>query len=833
MKHTNKIISLLMIVALVISLLMPSNVIAKTSKIDEIIASMSNEDKIAQMMMPAFRKQAGVEINNDNIKDIISTYGFAGVILFAENTPNIESTMRFVDLLQDANKNHHSRLLIAIDQEGGYVARLGVGTNMPGNMALAATNNPSYAYTSAKIIGQELKALGINTNFAPVVDVNSNSSNPVIGVRSFSDDPNIVVTYSKKFMEGLQSEGIITSLKHFPGHGDTSTDTHTGLSIIYKSYDELKNNELIPFQQLIKSGTDMIMTSHIQFPNIETETYVSLKDGNTYTLPVTLSKKVLTDILRTDMGYDGVIVTDSLSMKAIYENFEKIDASIRIINAGADILLIPYELDTDKEEFKTYIQTLATKVGTEINEDNVNASVRRILKLKEEKGLLEEYDNSNLEEDIVNAKNIVSTKANHNEEFEIAKKAITMIKNDDNVLPLNSEDKTVVLYEYTSHIEAVNNAINMLKKDGTNINEDNISIYPFYDDTGLPLETIKEQVSGTKNVIMIHSLYGTADLNDPDLNKMNQLIDYVHEQGGKVIVMSTQLPYDVVKFKNADALVITYLANGIRFDLDDYEKETPKYGPNVIAGIYMLFTQNDNMNGVLPVNIYDVDSDNNYTNEILYQRGYGLKYLEKANVEELNAIIKQVEDIINSDKEYTNDSFNTLKEIYNNTVKYQEENPNPLEDKQNEIDNFVTELQKAIDNLKVSYKILDGNNQKFESGKDISIRANGNLEDLIMLKIDGVELASTNYTLKSGSTIATLKSSYLSTLSSGNHTLTFVYNDESVDATFTIPELANNVIITTTSNPQTGDSIILYMLLFGLSIIGFIGILLYTKKKLS
>ena len=826
MNYIRKIISIMIIFSLTIGgFLIPNNVYAMTSKVDTILSQMSNEDKIAQMIMPSFRKQPGVNINEDNIKDIISTYNFAGVILYAENTPDIESTIRFVDLLQNANKNNYSRLLISIDQEGGYVTRLGIGTKMPGNMALTATNNSNYAYNSAKIIGSELKVLGINTNFAPVVDVNSNPSNPVIGIRSFSDDANTVATYSEKFMQGLQSEGIITSLKHFPGHGDTKTDTHTGLAIINKTYDELKQSELIPFQKLINSGTDMIMTAHIEFPNIETDTYVSKKDGNTYTLPATLSKKILTDILRNDMGYNGIIVTDALDMAAISSQFGIEDASIRAINAGVDILLMPYTYDSQINEFKAYIQSLASKIGTEINEDNVNASVRRILKLKEEKGLLEEYDNPNLEEKITNAKNIVSSKENHNEEFEIAKKSITMIKNDDNVLPINSEDKTVILYEYGSHIEAVNNAIRLLKKDGNDINEENISVYPFYKNNQLPLDEVKEAVKDAKNVVMIRSSYGNADLKDPDVDKMNELIDYVHEKGGKVIAMSTQLPYDIVKFKNADALVLTYFANGIWINLDDYEKELPSYGPNVMAGIYMLFTQKDNMNGVLPVNIYNLDDNNNYTNELLYQRGFGLKYLNNANVDELNKNKNQAKEIINSDKEYTSDSLNVLKEIYNKVLKYQDDNPELLEDKQNEIDNLVLELQNAINNLKAIYKILDGNNQEYEKGKDISIRANGNLEDLVMLMVDNNKLDSSNYKLEKGSTIAILNANYLNTLDAGDHTLTFVYNDGKVDATFTISKAS------TVDNIQTGDNIIKYIMLLILSIISLIGII-SNKKKL-
>lgn len=824
---------LLVVILGIIIGLIPINVVAQTSEVDEILASMSNEDKIAQMIMPAFRKKSNVNINNANIQNILSTYGFAGVILFAENTPDIESTMRIVNMLQDANKNNASRLFIGIDQEGGYVTRLGIGTNMPGNMALAATNDPDYAYKSGKIIGEELKKLGINTNFAPVVDVNSNPANPVIGIRSYSDDPTVVSTYGEKFMEGLHSVGIMTSLKHFPGHGDTSTDTHTGLSIINKNYNQIKNNELIPFQELIDSGTDMIMTAHIQFPNIETDTYISNKDNQSYTLPATLSKTILTDILRDDMGYEGIIITDALDMNAISENFGIEDASIRAINAGANILLMPFTYDSDIDDFKAYIQSLASKVGNEINEDNVNSSVRRILKLKEENGLLEDYDGSNLEEDIIVAKNLVSNKDNHNKEFEITKKSITMLKNGDNVLPLDSNDKTVILYEYSSHIKAVSNALTMLKNDGTNINENNISLYPFYNNTGaLPTDEVKEQVADAKNVIMIHSLYNTSGQSDPDLNKMNEIIDYVHENGGKVVAMSTQLPYDVVKFKNADAIVVTYLANGIRFDLDDYNLEIPKYGPNVMAGIYMLFSQNDNMNGVLPVNIYELDNNNNYTDNIVYARGFGLKYLSNAYLKELNKLMDEAKELLNNDKDYTKDSRNDLKDIYNKVLEYKENNKKILEDKQDEVDKLVLKLKNAINNLEAVYKIIKGNRQYVENGKDLEIVANGDYDDFVMLEVDGKKIKASYYKVKSGSTIVTLKSSYLDTLSVGKHTLTFDYDDGSVDATFTVPSEVNNVVKAKSfNNPNTGDNIVGNILLTVLSIIALIVLSIFTKKN--
>ena len=654
--------------------------ISLANYVDEILTSMSNEEKITQMIMPAFRKSSKVEINNESIKDIISSHWYAGVTLFTENAPDIESTIRYVDLLQNANSGHETRLLIAIDQEGGYVTRLWIWTSTPGNMALTATDNPNSAYNAAKIIGKELKILWINTDFAPVVDVNSNASNPIIGIRSFSDDPETVSTYAEQYMNWLHSEWIISTLKHFPWHGDTKTDTHTNLAIVEKTYDELKNTELIPFQHLINHGIEMIMTAHIIYPNIENETYISKKDGNTYTLPATLSKKFLTDILRKDMWYTGLIVTDSLWMAAISEQFEKIDTSIKAINAWVDILLLPFEYNYNKDDFENYIQTLASKIGKEISEDNVNSSVRKILELKEKKGLLEPYDNQNLEENIKNAKDIVSSKENHNEELEIAKKAVTMIKNNNNTLPINTEEKTVILYEYATHANSINNAITLLKNDGNIINESNIKLLPLKNNEwAIDLENIKTSIKEANNVIIIDTLYETIDLNEPLFEQINDIIKYVQNEWNKAIIMSTQLPYDVTKFKDADAIVLTYLANWIRFNLEEYEKELPKYWPNVIAGIYQMFSKTTNMNGVLPVDIYDIDNNNKFTNEIIYKRGFWLKYSDvDENFLKAKEELWDKADILNSlvplfndkDGKTKNDVKNLLKEFESSNDNY-------------------------------------------------------------------------------------------------------------------------------------------------------------------
>ncbi|MBR1736022.1 MAG: hypothetical protein IJ736_03250, partial [Firmicutes bacterium] len=254
------------------------------NKAAEIVSKMTLEQKIAQMLMPAFRywenngKVEGVPVLNDDMRNCIKNHGFGGVIVFSENIQGTEQTVRLIDDMQNASvSGGNLPLLIAADQEGGRVARLATGTSMSGNMSLGALNDKRTAKEYAKIIGSELNAIGINVDFAPVMDVNNNPNNPVINIRSFSSDPNIVADMGEAFIEGLHEEGISTALKHFPGHGDTGTDSHTGLPCIDKTYDEIKKLELVPFKRGIETNSDMIMTAHIQFPQIEKETYTSIK----------------------------------------------------------------------------------------------------------------------------------------------------------------------------------------------------------------------------------------------------------------------------------------------------------------------------------------------------------------------------------------------------------------------------------------------------------------------------------------------------------------------------------------------------------------------------
>jgi beta-N-acetylhexosaminidase len=269
-------------------------------------------------------------------------------------------------------------LLITADQEGGIVARLTQGfTVFPGNKALGMTGNPELAKESAFAIGRELHAVGVNVNLSPVVDVNINPRNPIIGIRSFSDSPETVVTFGRKALEGYRQSGTIACLKHFPGHGDVEVDSHHDLPLINKSMEELRRVELKPFAELA-SETDTIMTAHILVPALDPDNCS------------TLSKKTL-DFLRLDLGFKGVIIADSLVMQGVLKKCGSVDeAAVQALNAGCDILMFGGRqlIDgTNTELTVTDIRRIhhsvveAVKSGR-VSEDRLNQAVEKVLQLK-------------------------------------------------------------------------------------------------------------------------------------------------------------------------------------------------------------------------------------------------------------------------------------------------------------------------------------------------------------------------------------------------------------------------------------------------------------------
>ena len=608
-----KSLSLLMTMCMALTLLVVSNPPLRARADDGIravVEGMTTEQKVAQMLMPAIRywgevkATEGVTALNDAQKALLSKYSFGGVILFSQNCQTARQTTSLIKEMQKANTDGGavSSLFISTDQEGGYVTRLNTGTAMPGNMAIGATGNAENAYLAANVIGNELAVQGINVDFGPVMDVNNNPANPVIGVRAFSDNPAVVAQFGAKYIEGLHNNGVMAALKHFPGHGDTNTDSHTGLPKIDKTYAELKQMELIPFESTVKNA-DFIMTAHIQYPKIESQTYTSISTGQKVYLPATFSKTILTDILRQDMGYEGIIITDGMHMDAVAEHFDKMDSARLAINAGADMILMPVEISTPKgiENLEKYIDGVVAQInaGT-ISSERVDESVYRILKMKAKYGLMNDdtlnimKKSSRITPSEANAEITVGSKAHHEVEWSIAVEAITAVKND-NAFPVSADKKVVVLYPASSQKNSITYGIEKLKEANVAVNSNNIVAVCTQD---MAQGSVLASVESADVVIMISANYSAGFENQ---TLANELAAKLHEKGGKFILLSAQLPYDVTMCPAADGIVACYCAKGMT-QMPTGNPNTKQYGANIPAAIYTLFGGSE-PKGKLPVTI--------------------------------------------------------------------------------------------------------------------------------------------------------------------------------------------------------------------------------------
>ncbi len=287
---------------------------------------MDLKTAIGQMIVMGFW---GTELD-DETKRVMESCRIGNVILFARNLENIEQIAKLTkDIRDTVARNTGHPAFICIDQEGGVVTRLPAEIpQAPGAMAVASVGDCDLARDVGRMTGEQLKLLGINLNFAPDVDVNSNPANPVIGVRSFGEDADTVIKYSIPELEGMTEAGVAPCVKHFPGHGDTDVDSHLGLPTVDKTRSELDMLELKPFMAAADAGVPFIMTSHSMFPKIDEER------------PATLSHELLTELLRKDLGFDGVIVTDCLEMGAIKNTFGTAKGAVMAAEAGADMLCI-------------------------------------------------------------------------------------------------------------------------------------------------------------------------------------------------------------------------------------------------------------------------------------------------------------------------------------------------------------------------------------------------------------------------------------------------------------------------------------------------------------
>ena len=378
------------------------------------------KDKISQMFM---LRIDGNFHNNESwrkkdIEYFIRNYNIGGLITFSGN---VHGTFSNIKHYQSISK---TPLFIASDYERG----LGVfinGTLFPSNMALAAAGDTTYSYLQGKITAKEAKAIGVNFILAPVLDINNNKDNPIINFRSYGDNPNIVSKYGIPFIRGIQDQGLIACAKHFPGHGNTNTDSHTKLPIINVSKDELYSNELLPFMKAVKNGVKSIMTGHIVLP--------SLDDKN---IPATFSKKIINDMLINDWQYDGLIITDALEMGALTSNVWHGESAIKAIEAGADIILLPLNATSAIESVYKAVQT------GRISKERIYQSYNKIMNEKNSMDLFSLKDNK-----WTDVENEIASYANRTVAKKIAEKSITLVKNNKNIIPFKPNN-----YKKVTHL---------------------------------------------------------------------------------------------------------------------------------------------------------------------------------------------------------------------------------------------------------------------------------------------------------------------------------------------------------------------------------------------
>ena len=520
----------------------------KEKVILEKLYQMSLEEKIGQMFQIGF---SGTKIIPE-VEEMIKNYHVGGIIYFRRNIESLRQLSELSNELQKFSVNHRPGLplIISTDQEGGIVHRLiGGGTHFPGNMTLGATKDVGLAKKMGQVVANELKAVGINMDFAPALDVNNNPLNPVIGVRSFGEDPSLVAELGVAFIKGIQSEGVIACGKHFPGHGDTITDSHLSLPIVEHNRIHLERVEFYPFIQAIKAGVNSIMTAHVCFPSLEP------KKG----IPATLSYNILTNLLRGKLGYTGIIITDCMEMKAIVDDFGTSEGAIMSIKAGSDVVLVSHTLEKQKKAIKAVIQEV--KEG-KISEERINQSVLRMLRLKKKRIGFENIPISN------NKK--IDRKIGETLAYQISREGVTLVKNEDNLIPITrAKDKKILVIDFLlrrlspveDDIGNKNLLVDFLKEEGLNV-----AHFTFLKgDDNIPLSLLKGiDVIIACSFDAIHNPY------------QGEIIRKLYATNIPIIVLSLCNPYDLQLFPEESTLMTTY----------DYSPSNLKVACEVIVGKY-------------------------------------------------------------------------------------------------------------------------------------------------------------------------------------------------------------------------------------------------------
>ncbi|TLU67416.1 glycoside hydrolase family 3 protein [Thalassotalea litorea] len=560
----------------------------------------------------------------EELAAMIQDSNVGGIILFAENLQSVEQVVKLNHDMQRAAVDSYSglELFISIDQEGGRVARMprDLATSFSGNMAIGATQEKSgnyFAEQTGRILGLELSALGFNLNHAPNVDVNVNAENPVINVRSFGEQANLVAELGAAQLKAMQQQGVVGTLKHFPGHGDTSVDSHTGLPRVDHSIEDIIAVDLLPFQTAIDQGlAKMIMTAHIQYPQLDNSTFTT-NDGSTMIKPATMSKRILTDLLRGKMGFEGVVITDALDMAGISHFFEPIDAIIETFNAGSDIALMPFRI-RKAEDIQLLAQTLdqlelAVAEGR-LSQIQVLESVERIFRLKQQ--LSSDFSENQLSENQAIANGVVGNPAHRQLEQALAEQSLVQVKNEQ-VLPIQSDQRVHLLMPDLGKCRALEQA---LKLQNSRLTVTCSDLHQFeYQQTRHHM--LQADVFLVANITPKQSAVEMGGMEDIELQargvqplskadqdtQIESLLRLAKDNNKSTIFVSLRAPYEMSRYEQySDALIATFSYN---VHTEDFGSDKNKNNGNVQAvgpafsALAKLLTGKIIASGRLPVSV--------------------------------------------------------------------------------------------------------------------------------------------------------------------------------------------------------------------------------------
>ncbi|MFJ5152355.1 glycoside hydrolase family 3 protein [Streptomyces sp. NPDC088353] len=565
-------------------------------KLRALISRMTLEEKVGQLfVMRVYGHSATAPAQADidaNLKEIgvrtaaelIAKYRVGGIIYFAwaNNTQNPHQIADLSNGIQQAalGQPRGLPLLVATDQEHGIVCRVGKpATLFPGAMAMGAGGSPADAHTLGRVSGAELRALGINQDYSPDADVNVNPANPVIGVRSFGADPDAVAGLVAAEVKGYQSSRVAATAKHFPGHGDTATDSHYGFPVITHSREQWEKLDAVPFRAAIKAGIDSIMTAHIQFP--------ALDDSGD---PATLSHPVLTGILRGELGYDGVVVTDSLGMDGVRSKYGDDRVPVLALKAGVDQLLNPPSLDV------AWNAVLNAVRAGELTEARLDESILRVLRLKAKLGLLDDPYVSQ-----ANVDRVVGIGTHLAAADRVAERTTTLLANEGRLLPLSRR----------SHKKLLVVGADPASPSGTTGPPTGVLAAALSDlgfqATALSTGTAPSAATADKAVAAAQDadavVVGTYNVTAGSSQKT--LVERLVATGRPVIAVAIRNPYDIAQLPTVPAHLAAYSWTDVEL----------RAAARVIAGQVRP-------RGRLPVPVQRADDPA----QVLYPIGYGLSY---------------------------------------------------------------------------------------------------------------------------------------------------------------------------------------------------------------